>query len=139
MSQKRATCSLCAILGLTFSFREKLWGFDDLVNEFSLFLRPQFICFTFYFLTISQYPFQPLVLCSTEMFNPISSSLHLPLAVARRGVENLIALVFFCPVPIHFFTQFHSVGGIKDDDLLLKYHNVFVSDLSELFDLVESL
>ena len=103
-------------------------------------LTPTFILLLFIpFLTISQYPFYSLVLCSLQMFNPISSSLHLFCSLTWKCRTFLKDLFSFLPSPHSLPLLCMTVGAIKDNGILGNVPNVFVSVLSELSDHLQAL
>ena len=132
---------LCAILGLPFSFSRRAWALMIWGKGFTFpptSIHLLFIPFT-YFFAISHPVLCSLVLCSGEMFNPISPSFYLFFAVSHQEAERIwkSSLSLFSPRSLLF--PFQTVGSIKHGDILGKYHSVFASDLSALFDLFKPL
>lgn len=130
---------LSAILCLPFSHNQEaliIWQLSFTFSPTSIHLL--FIPFT-HFCTISRHILYSLVCCSTQMFNPIFSSLYLSFAFLHQEAGR----IWKCSLPLSSphspFFSFQTVGCIKHYDIFWKYHRVSFSDLSELFYLLNPL
>lgn len=106
---------LSAILGLPLSFSHILEALMIWRQSFTLpptSINLLFVPFT-YFFTISHNTLYSLVLCATQMFNPISSSLFLAFAVSHREAEGIWKSSSSLSSPHSVFFPSQTVGSIK--------------------------
>lgn len=98
-----------------------------------------FMPFTDFF-TISLHILYSIVHCSSQMFNPISSSLCFFFAVSHGDAGRIWEPSMPLSRPHSLFFPFQTVGSIKQNDILWKYHSsFFLWSVWALWPLQESL